>query len=497
MFQDSRKLAYYLIGGALPVLAVLLSAIYVSVYHDREMQVASAGQSAQALAVALSKEAEATVYFAELALVRIDEYLSLRAKPLTSSSRDIHELLKWNRQLLRRGEYRDSFGHLFLLGKDGRNIANSVSYPVTQIDASDRGYFQFHLTHRTEDLHISQPMESKVTQERRVFLTKRINDGDGNFVGVAGVHFNLEHFNKMYGQLSLPPSGAVTIVRTDGSGIFRYPAVAAVSDQNIANETFFAEMIAHRYGGLRTISPYDSDLRIVGYRVSEKYPLVSMISVTQASILTNWRQSALVVLLVFLAVLLILGIFILFVRRQVSSIGQLVDISSHDSLTKLWNRRAFDEKFNEELRRATRRGHSLSLLFADIDYFKAFNDSFGHQAGDECLGIVANVLGSNFGRAGEHVFRYGGEEFVVLLPNTSASDALKFGQRVVEALSAKKIPHPSSPVASVVTISVGVATASPDLYYDGNELIDNADKALYKAKSQGRNRVASISSEAV
>lgn len=105
MFQDSRKLAYYLIGGALPVLAVLLSAIYVSVYHDREMQVASAGQSAQALAVALSKEAEATVYFAELALVRIDEYLSLRAKPLTSSSRDIHELLKWNRQLLRRGEY--------------------------------------------------------------------------------------------------------------------------------------------------------------------------------------------------------------------------------------------------------------------------------------------------------------------------------------------------------------------------------------------------------
>jgi len=497
LFQENQKLAYYLIGGALFALTILLSAIYVSVYHDRELQVASAEKNAQALAVALGKEAEATIYLAELALVRIDEYLSLRAEPLTSGRRDLHELLKRNRQLLRRGEYKDSFGHLFLLGKDGRNIANSVSYPVTEIDASDRGYFQFHLTHQTEELYISQPMESKVTQERRVFLTKRINNVDGNLSGVAGVHFNLEHFNKMYGQLSLPPSGAVTIVKTDGSGIFRYPAVAAFSDQNIAGETFFTEMITHRFGALRTTSPYDSDLRIVGYRVSDKYPLVSMISVTQESILTNWRHSALVVLLVFLAVLLILVIFILFVRRQVSSIGELIDLSSHDSLTKLWNRRAFDEKFNEELRRATRRGHSLSLLFADIDYFKAFNDSFGHQAGDDCLRIVANVLDSNFVRAGEQVFRYGGEEFVVLLPNTSDSDALTLGQRVVEALSAKKIPHPLSPIASIVTISVGVATASPNQDYNGNELIDTADRALYKAKSEGRNRVASISAEAV
>lgn len=173
------------------------------------------------------------------------------------------------------------------------------------------------------------------------------------------------------------------------------------------------------------------------------------------------------------------------------SIETLHRLSSTDSLTATANRRSFDETLDLEWRRAARTGSPIALLMVDIDQFKAFNDEYGHQAGDECLRRVADALGEKLHRAGDMVARYGGEEFAVLLIGTDAENARLFAEQLREAVAGLRIQHAMSGVAPVVTISVGVGATIPER--DSNEgpavLISAADAALYAAKRTGRNRV--------
>ncbi|MDN3543572.1 two-component regulator propeller domain-containing protein [Kinneretia asaccharophila] len=165
-------------------------------------------------------------------------------------------------------------------------------------------------------------------------------------------------------------------------------------------------------------------------------------------------------------------------------------LSFADSLTGLANRRRFDEAFEEEWRRARRSGQALSLLLADVDGFKRYNDLLGHQAGDLCLSRVASVIASAAGRAGDLAARYGGEEFVVLLPGTDASAAQAVAEHIRSCCEALALPHPDSPVGNVVTLSLGLASCVPSAEEDAQRLLARADAALYRAKQQGRNRVA-------
>ncbi|MEK9950571.1 MAG: diguanylate cyclase [Curvibacter sp.] len=168
---------------------------------------------------------------------------------------------------------------------------------------------------------------------------------------------------------------------------------------------------------------------------------------------------------------------------------QLAALSSTDALTGLANRRRFDEAWSEEWQRAARKGESLALVMIDVDHFKAYNDHYGHQAGDECLRRVAGVLAGEARRAGELVARYGGEEFVVILPSTDAATAREVAERLRAAVEAEALPHPHSPAAPVVTISMGVAAGQPRQEADAEALLKKTDVALYLAKRQGRNQV--------
>lgn len=168
---------------------------------------------------------------------------------------------------------------------------------------------------------------------------------------------------------------------------------------------------------------------------------------------------------------------------------QLAALSSTDALTGLANRRRFDEVWAEEWQRAARQGASLALVLIDVDHFKAYNDHYGHQAGDECLRRLAAVLAGVARRAGELVARYGGEEFVVVLPGADATTAREFAERLRMAVEAEAMPHAHSPAAPVVTISMGVAAGQPRHETDAEALLKEADVALYLAKRQGRNQV--------
>jgi len=160
-----------------------------------------------------------------------------------------------------------------------------------------------------------------------------------------------------------------------------------------------------------------------------------------------------------------------------------------DGLTQIANRRCFDDTLENEWQRLKRTDQPISLLLGDIDYFKKFNDNYGHQAGDDCLREVGKALAGSALRPADLVARYGGEEFVLLLPDIASEGALKVAERVIEAIRALQIPHQASDVSNTVTISIGASTLIPTEDQEPASLIAMADEALYRAKEQGRNRV--------
>jgi diguanylate cyclase (GGDEF)-like protein/PAS domain S-box-containing protein len=180
------------------------------------------------------------------------------------------------------------------------------------------------------------------------------------------------------------------------------------------------------------------------------------------------------------------------VSEQKQLENKLRDLSELDGLTGLHNRRVFDETLLKEWKRAMRESSPLSVVMIDVDYFKKFNDAYGHLEGDACLQRLAHVLKSCVRRAADLAARYGGEEFAVILPETDQSGALGVANRIREELCALAIPHEKSEVATVVTASIGCATEVPQGDAIPSKLIERADRALYQAKTNGRNRVESL-----
>ena len=168
---------------------------------------------------------------------------------------------------------------------------------------------------------------------------------------------------------------------------------------------------------------------------------------------------------------------------------QLDAMAHQDELTGLANRRHFFEHFQQEWNRHLRFGVPLSLLIIDVDFFKNYNDTYGHQAGDDCLRKIAETLADTARRAGDFVARIGGEEFVALLARTEAEDACLLGEKLRWQIEQAGVPHSGSNVADVVTISVGAATVVPDQEHRLEDLLRCADEALYAAKANGRNQV--------
>lgn len=165
---------------------------------------------------------------------------------------------------------------------------------------------------------------------------------------------------------------------------------------------------------------------------------------------------------------------------------QLEVLSNTDGLTCVGNRRFFDKMLSQEWDRAKRSATPLSLLFLDIDHFKNFNDLYGHLAGDACLHALADAMSQVVRRAGDLIARYGGEEFVILLPNMDIHGALEIARHVHQAVLSLEIPHSNTPLG-IVSVSIGVASLLPSNQSSPVELLEKSDKALYCAKSAGRN----------
>ncbi len=168
--------------------------------------------------------------------------------------------------------------------------------------------------------------------------------------------------------------------------------------------------------------------------------------------------------------------------------AELQRLAMLDGLTQVANRRYFDDRLQQEWRRMARDGTCLCLILCDVDYFKRYNDHYGHQAGDDCLRQVAQIIQDTVHRAADLVARYGGEEFAIILPNTDTEGGYQIAEAIRQAVQALNIPHEKSSVADHVTLSAGIASVVPTVDSTIAMLLTGADQALYEAKHQGRNR---------
>ena len=170
---------------------------------------------------------------------------------------------------------------------------------------------------------------------------------------------------------------------------------------------------------------------------------------------------------------------------------ELYALARIDALTNIPNRRAFDELMDVEWRRMVRLDNPLSLLLIDIDHFKFYNDHYGHLRGDKCLAEIADVLSKSLRRPADFLARFGGEEFICVLSETSLEAALLVAESIQQNIKKLALPHEASPVDPLVTLSIGVASCWPKKCSSSSELISAADSCLYQAKNRGRNRIFS------
>jgi diguanylate cyclase (GGDEF)-like protein len=175
-------------------------------------------------------------------------------------------------------------------------------------------------------------------------------------------------------------------------------------------------------------------------------------------------------------------------RDLLEANNKLEVLARIDGLTNVFNRRHFDEVLHQEWGRLKREKGALALLLCDVDYFKDFNDTYGHLEGDQCLRDIAQTIDSTLGRPSDMTARYGGDEFVIILPNTTLEGALHLAKDIRDSICRLSIRHEKSPVAEHVTVTIGASSGFPEDALPEDKFIWLADKALYEAKTKGRDR---------
>jgi diguanylate cyclase (GGDEF)-like protein len=318
-------------------------------------------------------------------------------------------------------------------------------------------------------------------------LSRRITGDDGRFLGVVAGSIRFSYFHDLFSRLQLGPDDIISLLRQDGTVIMRTPFNLDLIGQNLGHLPNVRKVMSAPSGsftGLGAVADQEEP-RLFIWRDSTK-PLVVLVGKTWSSILSLWRTEAARIGAIMTALISFVLAVTMFLAREIGrrarAEDKLEELATTDALTGLKNRRKFDDAIDREWRRAIRSKTPIALLMIDADHFKSYNDSFGHQAGDQMLIGIAICISDSVRRAGDCTARYGGEEFAVLLPGLSPMEAMT----VAETIRLKVEQWSDGP--TVTTVSVGVASLTPAATMESSILLQAADKALYAAKANGRNQ---------
>jgi len=398
-----------------------------------------------------------------------------------------------NKVLFDRAATARYLGPITVYAADGTVQVSSVETATRRTHRSSVRSFVNDAEKTDAGLYISAPYTSRTAGgEKVVALSRQIFLPDGTFSGVVVGRLSVDYFRDLLGGLSVGNDGRVAVVETNGTMVTRVPGDHDDVGRDYSRSPVFVQSMKHGSGSFVATASIDGVRRLYIYRHIRGLPFVVSFAPALNEVYAGWRWRAkwVALLMALVTVTIAAGAWALvneFRGRQVSR-AQLQRMAHRDAMTGLENRGKFDEVWRREFLRAKRTGRPLSLLFIDIDYFKAYNDRYGHQAGDKVLKSVARHIASRVRRPGDHVARYGGEEFVVVLPETDTWGAASIAGEIRQAIYELDIEHAKSPYGRV-TISIGAASSGEHDIVDEMALIRAADMATYEAKSQGRNRV--------
>jgi len=477
----------------------LCGLLYLQLEQSRRHDLAEAQVASSNLTRAMAQQAEDTFTNADLVLTSLADWVQ-------ADGFGAEQKPRLQKTFARRVQSLNQLHGIFLFDQKGQWVVTSFDELPRGPGVSDREYFKFHQQNVSSVAHIGPAIRSRKNGEWIIPISKRVNDKNGHFQGVLLAGIKMSYFDQFFKSFSIDDNGSMFVALTDGTLLARRPFVEAQIGTSMAKGEIFQKHLSRAPSGNAMISSIvDGVVRLHGYRQLDAYPLVVSAASSKEAILKDWYatafQSSVIVALVVLGVGLFGWVFIHQVRvgerveadlRQAKEALKL--IATHDSLTGLANRRLFEQALDIEFGRGARQASSLSLIMLDIDYFKRYNDAYGHVAGDHCLAEVARAVKGCCHRKADLAVRYGGEEFAVLLPDTDLHGALVIAEQIRRSVMDKNITHSGSPTG-YVTVSLGCYSFVPTGQDSIEVFIERADAALYQAKHSGRNRSAVLSME--
>lgn len=385
-------------------------------------------------------------------------------------------------------------GVLLCLDHQGDLVARTDQYPAERLNLSDRDYFRHFTLHPTLDHTIGPLVKARTTGEWVFHVAVPIRDKRGHFRGVLAQQIqavDIAHDLAHYTDSAKTPQ---LVSQSTDSGIsFVYPLELLSKHGTQGVQTPYADFAR------RSPSPQDSfrwppsnaaggPPVFVGYEQSQTSGLLTTIHLPVSEVWFDFLLENLFLLgITGMALLLTSGLFLHLYRVSNRLTAALYD-SFSDALTQIPNRRSFENFFPRMLREAVRSHEPMAVLFIDIDHFKLFNDDFGHDVGDIALKAVAETLSNSAARPLDFVCRWGGEEFVVVLPHTTEAAATTLAEKILEAVRNIQLQDTKGRFIRHVTVSIGVSAGTVSSPSQGEAMVFEADEAMQHAKKTGRDR---------
>jgi diguanylate cyclase (GGDEF)-like protein len=374
----------------------------------------------------------------------------------------------------------------------GNAIVKSLVADPTGLNYAEREYFRYHATHPDRGPFIGARIKSKIDGTYAITVSRRINRPDGSFAGVVVTSVSMNFFQQLFDQVRARSGGIIALLSDDNTILARSPAIVANASGSIG--LLSQRLDRSGSGSVSYKSAIDGVRRYGSYYHLSQFPFLTLVAQSEWDVQTSFRSQVAwnaVILVFVMIVVAVMG------SRAVKANRLLNTQAMQDGLTGLANRRTFEETIRSEFRRAARSEAPISIILIDVDHFKAYNDCYGHLAGDECLRSMARSIQSCIRRAGDLVARYGGEEIVVVLPGLDGLSALDLATTMRMAVHDLALPHSGS-AHNIVTFSAGVATYVPGQSTgDWQTLVETADAALYAAKANGRDTVRTAAARPV
>lgn len=477
---DHRPVMVGLVGTAI-ALAILIG-VAISLENNREARIESTLDRAQSAATVVATSLGGNIAIYDTLLKDMVRDAENPSTPMFTDR--VRDRVRFGQMLSR-----DFLDDAYVVDNTGKIAAPLHPDSDRVVDVSDRDYFRSHLGNPSLGLYISQPYKSRLHGGLlSVALTRRVSAPDHSFAGVAVIALRLDHFQNLVAEVESEDIKTIQIIEDKGTVLACAPC-GDVQPGTVAK----LPGNATRNGNLITALSFPAGARSHDYR-SVRVPGASLfVVITPLTVGTmrewRWNVATFGSIALACAATLIAGSWLLVaaIRMRAAAMTRLASLSVTDGLTGLNNRRSLDSKLAMEWRRAQRTGGPLSVLFIDIDFFKRFNDEYGHAVGDDVLKAVAQHIAGHVRRDTDMAARYGGEEFAVIMPDTPAAGAAKMAEQIRLGIERLHIAHIGSDVGTL-TVSVGAATGAASECESADAILRAADEQLFEAKQAGRNR---------